>query len=361
MNADDVAPRIRVLVVEDSPTVRDLLVHVLDDDPSIRVIGTAADGAQAVAAVQRTRPDVITMDVHMPHMDGLEATRRIMETVPTPIVIVSGSLSRKEVALTFSALQAGALAVIGKPSGLNGADGGDSIDKLVQTVKLMAEVKVVRRWHRSAQVPIAPAPVPMPRRTAPVRIVVIGASTGGPQALHAILDALPRNFLVPIVIVQHIAVGFTEGLAEWLAQSCRRPVQLARHGEPLLGGQVYIAPEGTHTTVTPDARIALTHEAPENGHRPSVSCLFRSAAVLGAGAIGVLLTGMGKDGARELRLMLDHGAMTIVQDPDSAVVSGMPGEAIALGAATQVLATERIAAALGELANDSVNTSPLTR
>jgi two-component system, chemotaxis family, protein-glutamate methylesterase/glutaminase len=337
--------RIRVLVVEDSPVVRELLVYILGRDPEIQVSGTAVNGEEAIEAVIRTKPDIIIMDIHMPRMNGLDATRKIMETVPTPIVIVSGSSSRKEVAATFQALEAGALAIVEKPSGIDLPDGEDAANKLVQTVKLMAEVKVVRRWPRKETVP-ATSRKPL---AAQIKIVAIGASAGGPLVLQTILRGLPKNFPVPIAIVQHMASGFTEGFIEWLGQSSGFPAHVAAHGEQLLAGHAYVAPDGFHMKVEAGNRIALSRDGPENGHRPSVSYLFRSVAtVFGSGAVGVLLSGMGKDGAKELLLMKEKGAITIAQDRESAVVPGMPGEAIDLGAAMYVLTPDKIVEVLDD-------------
>lgn len=345
---------IRVLVVEDSPVVREFLVHLLDSDPGLRVVGTAHDGEEALEAIARHRPDVITMDVHMPKLNGLDATRRIMETVPTPIVVVSGSTDPREVATTFEAMEAGALAVLRRPAGIGHPDHEATVRELVQTVKLMSEVKVVRRWA-SARRDSSPRP-PGPRlERAPgnCRIVAIGASTGGPPVLQAILAQLPADFPVPTLVVQHMAAGFVRGFVEWLAHSSRLPVHVAEHGQPVLAGHVYVAADNRQMKIGRDGRIALTGEPPENGMRPSVSCLFRSVAeVYGADAVAGLLTGMGRDGADELRLLRDRGATTFAQDKASSVVHGMPGEAIRLEAATLVLPPERIADVLAKLAND---------
>lgn len=347
--------RIRVLVVEDSSVVRDLLTYILDQHPEIEVVGTAANGEEAIAAAMRTKPDIITMDVHMPRMDGLDATRKIMETVPTPIIIVSGSTSRKEVASTFQALEAGALAILEKPRGIQLQGGEDAAKKLVETIKLMAEVKVVRRWPKRQDTAAPPLSIGASKPpAAKINIVAIGASTGGPMTLQTVLGALPKDFPLPIVLVQHMAHGFMEGFVEWLARSSGFPVHPAFHGEHLLPGQTYVAPDGFQMKVEAGNRIALSRDDPENGHRPSVSYLFRSVTnVFGAGAVGVLLSGMGKDGAEELRLMKDAGAVTIVQDRGSAVVPGMPGEAIDLGAAVHILKPEKIADKIVEMLGDS--------
>jgi len=351
---------IKILVVEDSPVVREFLVHILGADPDIRVVGTARDGEEALEAVRRHRPDVITMDIHMPKMDGLEATRRIMETDPTPIIIVSGSSDRREVATTFDAMEAGALAVLCRPAGVGHPLHEATAGELVRTVKLMSEVKVVRRWpqarreamHSGRQAPLPPAKLGLVGGPAQVRIVAIGASTGGPPALQTILAALPKDFPVPVLIVQHIAVGFVRGFIDWLAQSATLPVHLASHDEVMLPGHIYVAPDECQMKVARGGRIALTRDEPENGLRPSVSCLFRSIAeVYGGDAVAGLLTGMGRDGAEELRLLKERGAVTFAQDRDSSVVHGMPGEAIRLDAATFVLPPHKIAAVLTNLAN----------
>lgn len=346
---------INVLVVEDSRVVREFLIHLLSSDPKIRVIGAVADGEEALEAVARERPDVVTMDIHMPKMDGLEATRRIMEMNPVPIVIVSGSGDTKEVATTFRAMEAGALAVLPRPVGINHPEHEAMARELVQTVKLMSEVKVIRRWarfQRNGAIVSAVREPSLPKQSlAEIKLVAIGASTGGPLALQTILSGLSNRFPVPILIVQHMVADFIPGFVEWLDQTCSLPVRVAAHGEPILPGHAYMAPGGYQMKVETGQKISLTRDLPENGHCPSVSSLFRSVAqVFGSRAVGVLLTGMGKDGAEELRLMKDKGAMTFAQDEESSVVHGMPGEAIRLGAAAYVLPPDKISAALVSLA-----------
>ncbi len=345
---------IRVLVVEDSPVVRDLLVYLLNSGPGLRVVGTARNGEEAVQFVRRTPVDIITMDIHMPKMDGFRATQRIMEATPTPVVIVSGSSDRGEVALTFRALEAGALAVIPRPHGIGHPEHENTAKELLQTVKLMSEVKVVRRWPRGASRSreAGPAlssamPAPDERLATPVQVVAVGASTGGPVALQKILSRLPEGFSIPILIVQHMAPGFIHGFAEWLSSSAQVHVKVAEHGEAVQAGRAYVAGDGTQMAVTADSRIALAPRRPENGLCPSVSYLFRSVAkIFGNRAIAVLLSGMGTDGAAELKTFKDCGAVTIVQDKESSVVYGMPGEAERLGAATVALSPEKIAATL---------------
>ncbi|MCJ7523796.1 MAG: chemotaxis-specific protein-glutamate methyltransferase CheB [Candidatus Aminicenantes bacterium] len=343
---------IKVLIVEDSPVAREFLTYILTSDPAIRVVGTADNGMEALETVRQKKPDVITMDIHMPMMDGFEATRRIMETFPTPIVIVSGSLGVKEVASTFRAIEAGALAMVRRPPDVNHEEFEAAAKELILTVKLMSEVKVVKRIPQPLQARLAVQPkisTPLPK-TAGIQAVAIGASTGGPPVLNKIFSGLPQGFPFPVLIVQHIAQGFTEGFAEWISNASGFPVKVASHGERLAPRHGYVAPDGFHLGLEGGPRIALSSLAPENGLRPSVSYLFRSIAqVLGPAAVGVLLTGMGRDGAEELKVLKKMGAITIAQDENSSVVHGMPGEAIKLGAATYVLAPEGITAMLAGL------------
>ncbi len=341
--------KIQVLVVEDSIVVRELLVRILESDPAIRVVGCARDGVEAVAKLAETKPDVVTMDIHMPRMDGIEATRKIMETHPVPIVIVSASCDPDDVTQSFRALDAGAVALLEKPPG-PGAPGHEAAArKLIEMVKAMSQVRVVRRWPRE-RMAARPAPARHVEPATDIELVAIGASTGGPPALQTILAALPKPFPVPIVIVQHIAGGFVQGLADWLAQTTGMSVRLAADGEPARPGHVYLASDGCHMRFVKRGRISCADDEPENGLRPAVSCLFRSLAeVYGKRAVGVLLTGMGRDGAAELKLMRDSGAVTIAQDKASSVINGMPGAAVELDAATHVCAPAEIAALLHEL------------
>jgi two-component system chemotaxis response regulator CheB len=335
------------MVVEDSEVVRGFLVHVLGSDSDIRVVATARDGAEAVDKAALEHPDVITMDINMPRMNGFEATRRIMETNPTPIVIVSGNIDNREVETTFRAVEAGAVAVLERPPGLGSSGFEAGAAELVKTVKLMSEVKLVRRWPRR---PGAAAPRPVAVRPSVnhrIRVVAIGASTGGPPAINAVLSGLPRGFPVPVLIVQHIASGFGAGLAEWLSKVSGFPVNVATHGEMALPGRAYLAPDDFHLCIASGNRLALNRDEPVNGMRPSVSVLFRSLAqTFGGESAAVLLTGMGRDGAEAMRLLSDAGALTVAQDEDSSVVFGMPGAAVRLGAARHVLKPEQIAEAL---------------
>ena len=341
---------INVLVVDDSAVARDLLQRVLQSDPAIHVIGTARNGTEAIAALAGKKPDVMTMDIHMPGMDGFEATRRIMETQPLPIVIVTASYNPADVEQTFRAMEAGALAVVEKPPGTADPQHGTAVLKLLNTVKAMSEVRVIRRWPKVREGERSAEPLPVVRAADEIRLVAIGASTGGPPVLRSLLKDLPKPFPVPVLIVQHISAGFVQGLVDWLNATSGMSVHLARHAERPQAGHAYVAPDGCHLCVNRDGNILCLQEEPENGLRPAVARLFRSVAEhFGPHAVGVLLTGMGSDGAVELKLMRDRGAVTIAQDKESSIIHGMPGEAIRLGAATHVGSPPHIAALLRSL------------
>ena len=343
-----------LLIVEDSPVVQQLLKQIFSSDGDIRVISIASTAEEGLEFLSRQKPDVITMDIQLPGMDGLEATRRIMETSPVPIVIVTASWESAQVEKTFRALEAGAVAIVQKPSGPGHPDFQSIAENLVRTVKLMAEVKLVKRWSGRRSGPSAPAG-PAAGLFAPsirtIDVVALGASTGGPPVIKRILSGLASDFPIPLLVVQHMAVGFQEGMVRWLQQDTGFPISIARAGELIGSRHAYLAPDGFHLGVERDGRILLSLDSPERGLRPSISFLFRSvASYYGSRAAGVLLTGMGEDGARELKMMRARGALTIAQDGESAVVDGMPGKARELGAATYVLPPERIAAALNGMA-----------
>lgn len=351
---ESMEPQIKVLVVDDSQVARELFIHILSSDPRIQIIGTASNGEEAIVATKHLSPDVITMDIHMPEMDGYEATRRIMETHPTPIVIVTGSADAKKISIEMQVIEAGALAVVQKPKGLGHPDDQAGVTRFIQTVKLMSEVKVVRRRAFPIREIVQPAQVKL-ELPSEIQLVAIGASTGGPPVLKTILSKLPRNFPTPVLIVQHMTAGFREGFVEWLRQTSSLPIHIAIHGESLLPGHVYLAPDGFQMKPDRFGRISLATDETKNGLCPSVSYLFCSVAdVFGKNAVGILLTGMGKDGAEELKLMKEKGAITIAQDKESSVVHGMPGEAIKLDAAMYVLTPEKIAAVLSGLANNKL-------
>ena len=340
---------LRVLVAEDSVTSRELLVAILRSDPEITVVGEASNGIDAVGLTKQLRPDVITMDIRMPKQDGFESTRQIMIDAPTPIVIVSSVYNERDVEVSMHALRVGALAVLPKPPGPESPDFDDQCRKLVQTVKAMAQVKVVRRWRE--RVTITPPSIPRVERAPRVRIVAIVASTGGPSALARILSSLSADFEPPILVVQHISTGFVGGLAAWLNTISPLPVRVAQDGEPLRAKTVYVAPDNSHLGVRNQSEIALLPTSPVEGFRPSGTALFESVSrAFGNAMVAVMLTGMGSDGVAGLRAVRTAGGRIIAQDEATSVVFGMPAAAIAAGLADSTLPLDVIASRLEELA-----------
>ncbi len=307
-------------------------------EPAMLMLGgEAKNGAEAVEMARSLKPDVITMDIQMPVMDGFEATKRIMVEAPVPIVIVSSSFKDRDVEVSMHALRAGALTVLAKPDGIGSPEFESSARQFLQGVKAMSQVKVVRRWP-DRTLPVRSLPIPSAEKKVGGRIVAVAASTGGPAALNQILTAVPGDFGAPILVVQHISGGFVEGLARWLNDAAPLKVKVAADGESLSRATVYLAPDNRHLGVSSGGNIQLSDAPPIGGFRPSGTFLFESVAkTFGGAAIALVLTGMGQDGVQGLHAIRAEGGMVIAQDEQSSVVFGMPGAAIAAGCADWVL------------------------
>jgi two-component system, chemotaxis family, protein-glutamate methylesterase/glutaminase len=349
---------LRILIVDDSPVARNLLKEILGSEPGFEVVGEALNGAEAVSMVEELKPDIVTMDVQMPRMNGYAATREIMTTHPTPIVVVSGSMGQEDVEKSMQSLDAGALTVIGKPPSPASPHFEEQCAVLVSTLRTMAAVKVIRR-HRSRDSADSPredfyARVDSLNLRARPRLVTIAASTGGPQALRAILETLPLSFPVPIVIVQHISPGFTQGLIDWLNGATAIEVTAATAGQKLKAGFAYIALEDFHCGVTAAGTIVQIDRAPLGGFRPSATVLFESASrEFGQSHLAVILTGMGTDGVDGLRSVRQTGGAVIAQAEASCVVYGMPKAAIDAGLANAVIPLAAIGAELIRVVTDN--------
>ena len=377
---------IRVIVVDDSALMRRVITGLIEQDPSIRVVATARNGREAIDLVQELRPDIVTMDVRMPVMDGLATTEHLMAYCPTPILVLTASLASHEVDITFKMLGAGALEVIEKPSGSDAQALDRTGGALIRRIKVLARVKVVThlRGRRkpadtistitfpvahgrgekqtrkqadklSAKETLSP-PIPrapgLPVSLSPgldVPLIVIGASTGGPRVVNELLSSLPGDLRAAVLVVQHIAQGFSSGMAEWLANASRLPVKLAIEGQAIGVGEVLIAPDTRDLLITYERTIHLS-DTPLLIQRPSIDISMQAAAeVFGAHAIGVLLTGMGRDGAYGMLTIKRSNGYTIAQDEATSTIFGMPRAAIQLGAALEVLPATRIAPRLAEL------------
>jgi len=337
---------IKVLIVDDSKVIQEFLDHILSSDPEISVVGIASSGYEAIEIIGDRKPDLITMDIHMPGMDGYETARMIMETFPTPIVLVSGNDHLSEVSKPDRYIEAGAVAFILRPEPFEITEFVSFSRELLQTVKLMSEIRVVRLYPRNRKENFKSLRLiqELGNDLKRIKIIAIGASTGGPLALQAILSRLPENLPVPVLIVQHISSGFVKVFRKMLSATSGIKLKIAENGEVIKAGIGYIAPDNFHMGISSDSKIVLSNQPAENGSKPSVSYLFRSVAhTYGSNALGVLLTGMGKDGANELKDMKDKGAITVIQNEESSVVFGMPGEALRIGAANQVLSPKLIA------------------
>ncbi len=318
---------IRVVIADDMQASRTLLESSLASEAGFDVVGRAAHGGEAVELVKSLRPDLVTMDVEMPVLDGFQATLRIMTECPTPIVVVSGQ-DVNAVGFALNAMKAGALAAVPKPPGPTHPDFERQARHLVTMARAMAGVTLLPQVQSPLAAPARAAPPLASPKPGKARVIAIAASTGGPPALSRILSELPGDFRAPILVVQHIAEGFSAGLAQWLSASSPLTVKVAEHGETLARGTVYLAPDRHHMGVRGDA-VHLSDDPPIDGFKPSGTYLFESVArSYGRHTLGLILTGMGKDGVKGLAALRAAGGTVVAQDKDSSVIFGMNGEAV---------------------------------
>lgn len=346
--------KIRVVVADDSSLARDLLRTFLESDEEIEIVGEARNGHEAVELARALKPDVITMDLEMPVMSGMQAIEEIMSSKAAPILVVSSVADARN---AYEAVARGALEVIGKPE-----YDASAAAEFVARVKMLAKVPVITHLRsRSAGRPPAassaaaePCPLPPPAdasRGGTARVFAIASSTGGPQALALILAQLPAGFPCPVLISQHISDGFAAGMAAWLGGLCKLPVRLGSEGELIAPGVVYLSPSETHLTVTPSRRLALRERQPGEVYRPSCNALLESVAeVFGRQAVGIILTGMGSDGARGIEAIRRAGGATLAQDEASSVIFGMNKVAVDGGHVQQVLPASGMAGEMCRIA-----------
>ncbi|MEW5854669.1 MAG: chemotaxis protein CheB [Myxococcota bacterium] len=346
--------KVRVVAVDDSSLCRWALREVLEADGDVEVVGEAEDGPTALRMVRELRPNLVTMDLQMPGMDGLACIEEIMATSPVPILVVTSEPAGPGSSALFEAVRRGALDVAEKPPGGDAA----AAAALRVRVRQLAHVPVIRHLRRAARTLATPRDAhvdtpPRPTRVGPRPLVVgIGASAGGPAAVASVLAGLPADFAATVALVQHLAAGFTAPFARFLQSRTALRIRAlsAREVVPLQPGVVLLPAEGFHLQALPNGSFSSVEGPPVDGHRPAVTALFRSLAeVYGAGACGVLLTGIGQDGAVGLKALRDRGGVTLVQDRESSAVFGMPHAAVELGAASRVLGLDEMPGALREL------------
>jgi two-component system, chemotaxis family, protein-glutamate methylesterase/glutaminase len=340
--------RIRVLIVDDSHTTQKLFSRILDDDHRFELVAVASNGREAVDYVARFKPDIVSMDLNMPLMDGMEATREIMQKNPVPILIVSSYYDVSDQEMAIQALDAGAVSIMPKPAGIGHPDYQSTVKGFLRMLRTLSEVKVVRRktTYRHSNNRIGQNENLNYAKFEPTndyKILIIGASAGGPESTKIILSSLSPGFPLPVVIVQHIDAHFSEGYRLWLNSYSGIPVLIPSENQHLLPGHAYVAPGGKHLVLKGEGIATFSDAPPDKGHKPSVSQLFKSAGqVFGSKVIAVILSGMGSDGAKELKNLRDLGAMTFTQNEATCLVYGMPGEAVKLGAASKVLSPDKI-------------------
>ena len=341
---------IKLLIVEDSPTVLGYLKHIFSNDPDIEVVGTVRNGKEAVEFVRKNKVNVISMDIDMPVMNGLQATKIIMSENPVPIIIVTGSRNAKKDDTSMEALAAGALSVIQKPFGIGHKMQAERSANMIRMIKTLSKVKVITRKFTSEKTterkPVTKTSTgkikPASHQLKNKKYVAIGISSGGPRVLAKVFSEISADFPYPILVVQHITRGFIATMVSWLNDILEIPVTIASHNETLKPGQVYFAPDEYNMGVKYN-KINLSKCNSGTIICPSVKYLFENLAMhSGNKTIAIILTGMGSDGSAEIKKLKDAGALTIAQDEESSLVHGMPGEAIRLGGVDYVLNTENI-------------------
>lgn len=353
--------KIRVLVVDDSALMRRVICNLLEEDPDLRVVGTAVDGMEAIERVQELKPDVVTLDLEMPRLDGLQTLGYLMSEHPTPCVMLS-AFTPSGAEATLKALEYGAADFIQKPSGAISLNLERVKEELIAKIKVAKGIDLKRLNFRDGEARpkaqdlpkgVIEADAPAPAAPSRVdRLILIGCSTGGPRALGELIPALPKGLRAPVLVVQHMSAGFTKSLAARLDRDSVVSVKEAEEGEALRNGCVYLAPGDWHMEVEKkglEAKVRLHQKPPQLGVRPSVDVLFASAAAAyGDKVLALVLTGMGRDGTRGLKVLKEKGAKSMVQDESSCVVFGMPRSAIQAGLADQVLPLSGLAGAVAE-------------
>lgn len=334
---------IGVFLVEDSPIALQVLRNIIDTAPDLKVVGTATNGAEALLEIPKTNPDVICTDFYMKGMDGLELIKHLMARFPKPILVISVAVGEGNEQNVFQLLQAGAIDILPKP--MTGLSDNYNQKEILNKIRILAGVKVFTRPLRPVfSVPTNSNNIFQTRtNNSEIKIITIGASTGGPQAVFKILQTLPKDFPLPILCTQHISAGFLEGLVNWISQECQLKIKIAIEGEELAPSTVYYAPDGFNLEIDRRFKVLLSLADKNEQHCPSVNVMFRSVALhYGSSCMGILLTGMGEDGARGLQSIDQAGGITIAQDESSCAVFGMPKAAIDLGVVQQVLGIDSI-------------------
>lgn len=356
---------IRVLLVEDSPVALTIIRRIIEGAKDMTLVGTARSGVEAMELLPKVKPDIVCTDLMMPRMDGLELIHKIMTTNPVPILVISGCIQEDDENNIFQLLEAGAVDIFPKPASGTLEEYESIRERLLEKIRIIAGVKVFTKRVRPAKIklvdpwekpvkihkpPATPSEKASQSRTNPIAVVAMAASTGGPQAFQEVLGSLPPDFPVPILCVQHISTGFLKGFLDWLRNNIALPVEIAQTGEKPQPGKVYFPPERLHLKIDPQGRFYCGDDLPVDSHNPSATVLFETVAhYYGPSAVGVLMTGMGRDGARGLLTLKQKGGYTIAQDESTSIVFGMPQEAIKLGAVHRVLPLPQIAPHLLQL------------